>query len=950
MTKHFGPFLQLISLLFWGWMLPKTTLSQEVLGTRYDINSGFPSNTVFDIWVDRDGVRWFGTEEGLFRFNGVDYVKIPFEGNWSNSVSNIAETRSGELWCRNFSNQVFRFENGVMRDQGQLHDAIGNNELRSLVAVNDDLLLVTEGGVVRYNSAEDRAHFVVTTTNDRLIGLAYTGGYIALTTIGGKYMVYRDTVRVHERQLLLDPRNQPRVIAYGDGFLIGWTGVDSTYLTQIDKTGTVLREFGLAGVPVTLVNNLSGNAQQAALLNSSGAVLIDENLDYRWLNLGMRCSDYAIGRDGRFLISSLDGGIVTYEASPPELLHPSPPNAQYTALTQMGETIVAGTNQGDVVRIHPDQKKNPAISQGNGIEIQFIRYEPVRDWLITTKGILTPTEEHILYIGKDGLFRGNNLYTGTYLGLQRIDFEADSPIEEAFDAYNTNPSMATVRSGRIRAMETADDDYLYVAFADSLLCYAPGSNRVAAAHRYYGTDLCRGAGNRMWATTTDGRVLAFEAGRLEFEVERGVLNGQIGKHLAYRNDRLYVVTERGINTFVRSGEQFELDESQFVALNRLTIKGFLVEDDGFLVSSEQGILRLPFVERDSPPFVVLRLNGLLVDGQPVTNSSVPHYANSVEISWESIGYDFDKLELYYRLEPVQSKATRFSPSTGKAWFNELAAGDYRFHLFATHRGEVLPFGSMQFSVAPPFWLTWWFIALEVLAGLVIVWVVVRLSQRSLRKKQFYRERLIQSKLTALRSQMNPHFLYNALNSLQGMIYGGQINQAGNYVSKFSDYLRNVLKYSDVQLLTVLEEISALRTYLEIEQERFGDDFIFDITVDSDVDQNVELPTMIIQPFVENAIKHGLMNKQGAKRLHVQVSTGAKGLVVNIIDNGIGRDAAQAINRKRTDKPSSFATRAIDERIHLFNHQGLLSLSYTLDDAYPELTDKGTQVRITINTP
>ena len=183
-----------------------------------------------------------------------------------------------------------------------------------------------------------------------------------------------------------------------------------------------------------------------------------------------------------------------------------------------------------------------------------------------------------------------------------------------------------------------------------------------------------------------------------------------------------------------------------------------------------------------------------------------------------------------------------------------------------------------------------------------------------------KNKLIQATLTALISQMNPHFIFNALNTIQSYVYTNDKKNAVYYLGRFSDLTRKILYNSDKELISLEEEIEQLQLYIEIEKARFGDSIDICIDVDPSLDkEGIMLPPMLIQPHVENAIKHGLLHQTGEKELSIKI-TGIKNsseLTIEINDNGIGRQQSFSIN-KQNPGHQSFATTATEKRIELIN--------------------------------
>ena len=178
-----------------------------------------------------------------------------------------------------------------------------------------------------------------------------------------------------------------------------------------------------------------------------------------------------------------------------------------------------------------------------------------------------------------------------------------------------------------------------------------------------------------------------------------------------------------------------------------------------------------------------------------------------------------------------------------------------------------------------------------------------------------------SNLKALQSQMNPHFIFNALNSVQDLVLFEDIRSSNKYLGKFSDLIRKILLSSKKQFIFLEEELEILDLYLDLEKLRFGEEFHVDLSCDisEEEQETIQLPAMFIQPYVENAIKHGLFNKKGDKRLKVAFSLiKNKTLECVIEDNGIGQKQAAILKKERLHLHTGFSTEAINERIRLLN--------------------------------
>ena len=157
-------------------------------------------------------------------------------------------------------------------------------------------------------------------------------------------------------------------------------------------------------------------------------------------------------------------------------------------------------------------------------------------------------------------------------------------------------------------------------------------------------------------------------------------------------------------------------------------------------------------------------------------------------------------------------------------------------------------------------------------------------------------------MQALRAQMNPHFIFNCLSSINRFILINKTEEASDYLTKFSRLIRMALHNSEKPLITLENELEALRLYLDLERLRFKNAFNYSITFINTIDINaVYIPPMLIQPFAENAIWHGLMHKKDIGCLEIQLCAEDKTLTCAIIDNGIGRNMAAALTAGRQKK-------------------------------------------------
>lgn len=205
------------------------------------------------------------------------------------------------------------------------------------------------------------------------------------------------------------------------------------------------------------------------------------------------------------------------------------------------------------------------------------------------------------------------------------------------------------------------------------------------------------------------------------------------------------------------------------------------------------------------------------------------------------------------------------------------------------------------------------VSVSAIVVLLAFYFLFRSRQQHQRAK--FSQKVSQLKMKAMQSQMNPHFIYNALNSIQGLINKNDKLGANLYLSKFAMLLRKILEFSDVKTITLGEEIETLRLYVEIEKLRFAFDYRF--TIDQSVDQSaIEIPSLLFQPFIENAIHHGLRNSEKKGVLTMDMVMKGEELVCTIEDNGIGRTEAAKIGKESTTRGRSYGMQLSQERLNV----------------------------------
>jgi sensor histidine kinase YesM len=242
----------------------------------------------------------------------------------------------------------------------------------------------------------------------------------------------------------------------------------------------------------------------------------------------------------------------------------------------------------------------------------------------------------------------------------------------------------------------------------------------------------------------------------------------------------------------------------------------------------------------------------------------------------------------------------------------------------------------------------------ILGGSGIIIAIFRLRLRQIKRKQraeFEQQvEISKAELKALRAQMNPHFVFNSLNSIQHYILNSKGEEAAKYLNKFAKLIRLILNNSEKATVTINEDIEALTLYLELEKMRFDNKFNYAIYIDNAIDGDYdEIPPMLIQPYLENAILHGINPKEGMGQIDLRISLVKQFIKISVIDNGIGREKANTLQSLQPSaRHKSLGMKITKERVRILNNMHQSNLNVNIIDLYNDKKEPiGTQVDLFI---
>jgi ligand-binding sensor domain-containing protein len=469
----------------------------------------------------------------------------------------------------------------------------------------------------------------------------------------------------------------------------------------------------------------------------------------------------------------------------------------------------------------------------------------------------------------------------------------------------------------------------------------------------------------MWASTENKGVVSINTNTLDLGKTITKADGlptNAIQHLAIdKNDDLWIATQQGLCRFSKKDQDFQiftykngLPENHLEAsLNSLSdgkmIQGF---DEGFSIFDPDKIIKSNLVTQPK----IVNFSVFNNDIPLNTELRLEPNQNFIEITFSGLDFgNAQNIKYSYKLSGVDEKWV-YPKKLRSVSYNNLEPGLYNFQVRSSFIGTQnwSEPTSLTFFIKAPFYKTIWFILLmaAILALMVYYFYKSKIDQvkKEERMQATLNKQLLTTELRALRSQMNPHFLYNCINSIKFYIIKNEPEQASTYLNKFSKLIRKFLTNSQFEFISLEEELHTLELYLEMEKLRFGDKMSFEINVDPNIEISfIKVPTMLIQPFLENAIWHGIMQKNesdGLLKLDI-LEIDPDHLKISIKDNGVGRKKAAELKSKSLNKNKSMGMNMTLARVAHLNEMNQTEIEIKTIDHLDENTNEPTGTEVVI---
>lgn len=950
-----------------------TLFSQNPVYFQTTIEDGLPSNEVYSIIEDEKGFIWIGCDAGIYKYNSVKFQSFKNKAQKTKALTGLTVSKSGKIYAYSFNGQIFYIENDSLKTltnwEGKISNIVCDN--------NNNLWVCGEHGISVYNEVtnqwsnysdfnldhkKDQYSFTHSCKlkKENAISFISPNGITTINKQQQTLIPYEFLNPKPSGEFILESKNENTwLISVTDGLCFKLIN------NKLERYESLFLKNALSNSKVTNVKLLQdGNLW---ICTYSGIICYNPNLDTgKIFYSNMAFSDVIYDTEQNYWMTTLHDGILRLVDINSKTWNTSSGNLTSNKILKTEQHfpyIYFSTLGGQVGTINLTTEKIETYSLEVKSNIQNITYcESDRKLYFNAQNTLYFLENNAIkkienqFPPIKDFLKTNNEYI---IATSRGAF-----VYKNINDKNVSDTLTTTWARAIAI--NSSQEILWIATNDGLKSYTKKQNKWQSTHlnliKKQVLSITYGEENTFYAVTFDGEIYKIDKNNSITLLQHLPTDIQANQIKNYQN-QLLIATNLGL-------WKLNLKTNNWEVLNKLKglcsneVLSLSVINNNIWIATPNGLQMIPVHLQKKIKQATIYLKEISIDGEKINknNSLQLNYNQALSIKVEANAYSSNQNFKYaYRFSNADTSWILLPSSIEYIKIPSIPNGDFSIeikvidYLSRDSNNKIIIKG----SVTPPFWQRWWFYILVSLIGLSIAFIFFKYRIKLLQIKQIEELKRIQlendlrfSQETALKAQMNPHFLFNVLNSIKGYIYENDKKNATFYLSSFSDLVRKILNHSSLSEIKLEEEIDILKLYIELEAMLIQDDFKYNISTDENLDiSHIKIPALLIQPYVENAFKHGLRHKTGEKELniHFELQSNKKYLVISIKDNGIGRDASNRLNSQYNSTHQSFATHATSKRIALLNSDNKDIVSVKIIDNFTEdHLPLGTTVVLTIS--
>lgn len=970
---------------------------------QYNTDDGLPSSEVYIILEDQSGYLWFGTDNGVARFDGYEFQVFDADDGLEDMVVfGILEDAAGRIWISTYTGKIYIYDGdkfSLYQHSNVLEDikrSIRLGVLIDVTAAGEPVIRFQNDGILKINTAGEVEWLTNLRQKQLFLYQSEMNWVKNKSACPHGFFHTRHPRGEKPTDVLLMTDDEHRLVAqipsermypsrsFFSGIFHGASGWEYIINTRkqtliLDQKGKLKHDYRVSqNLPNYFMPGTEDSTYWAFLERGGG-------LQFHDLRSGKKTPEvtqHLFGRSltsgifdssGGFWVASLDAGVF-YCPYPEQQLF------QKEDVTQNGKSISIVVPESGY--FYAGYEDGTIFHYGKGMESlrqvqdnKMVKRERLFDlyYDATTSKVFTPDFSFAHPAPKDRALTPNDvqIYWETNLD-RRSNFNHFNQIsrEDPRKIYASHISHVDYLNLDNNQVEQLNPDHRTI----------PGNGHVFAMH-HDGTPLA-GTLSGLMELDAQGNIspnnlsvpeLSNRVVFIKILGEEELLFGTRGDGLVFVGpDTTYLIQEKDglASDMIRDihlSEQGVVWVSTLAGLSRIDfredlraykLRTFRMEHglpsieiyqtdtykDEIWLASSAGVVRFvePPVAKDSPRPNVRRV---VLNGEVLPDTTVYNFKPGkpdVSISFGTINYVLrDEILYRYRLQPDAPWQLSRERTVN---FPNLGAGAYRFEVQSRNQDGVWSESTVrELSVATPWYATIWGIAGGVLLLLGLLSGYFLLRERRRKREQDLLFQITQLEHAALHAQMNPHFVFNALNSIQNFVLENDAKQAATYLARFARVIRQTLRSSVDGRHHLGEELKMLETYLSLEKLRFKRGFSYTVEVDPQLPKDsIVLPPLLIQPFVENAIIHGLKGKKRGGRISIQFTGSAELLKVIIEDNGRGYQPEEP------SKADSLGMDITRRRLHMMNRTETEHSGMRIEPLYDENgSPRGTRVTLYI---
>ena len=925
---------------------------------HYSTKDGLPSNTVYCAEQDDNGFIWFGTDAGLSRFDGVEFINYGLkDGLPDMEVLNFYKDFKGRIWIYSFNGKICFIENGQIftsKNTPFLKDADFNSQITS-INVRDDRIYIT--------SLRDGVKII--DANDGILrSLKYERRYTYGAIVGNAFYSFVSFPSAFE--FFYQPLDsidanlsfKPFKVSLGEDVqstALSYCGVVGDEIFGISHVqrrnyiflfNTEARKFKLKQISDYKVYNFEIAEDNIYLFTNEGVKLLDpvtlEITDYIDLEeTTLFTQDFR----GNVWLTTLNNGVFFLPKN--EVKRKTDKTFdEVLGMYATDSNLYVVNRDMEVFALSNNDHKRFIFKLEGESRFQTIEVDSLGAIWTLNSAFLRKNNKEVSLSNSDSRTGSNFFYRDDILIVLKMSNLSWVDLDKEIDITVNNDRLGKIYGYELLAPERAvlaNQHGLFLLDIEAKsISIIPGFEDVRV------TGISSDKYDNFWfATAGYGLVRVPKKELNEFSLEKlrkfKINNySDVYEKLLIVDSVIYATNPRGVTRvlFDEVGARYQYHISESNGLEPGKIHDLEYFNGEVFIGQSNGLFSFPHTQVFAgDPAFPLYIERISTNDSVYTNldgAGISLSYNSGPISFETKTVYFrnqNDLTYQFRILGSSLESTWSTSGSNEFVFQGLPPGDYYFEVRAKSTNSPwTPPVRQPFTIKSIYWQTWWFKTAIALTIVTFVSLILIFSSAAKRKREELKKKKIESDLKALKAQINPHFLFNSLNSIQSFVLEGNTAIAEDYLVKYSKLMRTILNHSNLLSVSIYEEIESMNLYVELERLRLFQPLDFKVSIDNDIDAfNTKIPSMVVQPLIENSIWHGIqsMNDPGEILLNFELKD--KIIHVTVADNGTG------FNRSTIDSQPR-GIQLIQERIDLINKLEGIESNFKISSG-----DSGTKV-------